>query len=258
MQQPAPDSKDFLRLSGKTILVTGASSGIGRAVVVMAAQYGARVVLAARSSDQLNEVHSELQGEGHLAVPMDVTDFAAIPSVVDDIVNQVGTLDGLVNAAGIHKAASLRQVTPQHVEELIRVNVTAPLILTRAFRRPHVRGVSPSVVFLGSAVSIHGESGVSAYSASKGALNAMSRSLAAELTREGIRCNTVVAGVVHTPLTQRLRETIGEGAWSDIEAAHPLGIGEAGDVAETVLFLLSPASRWILGATVAVDGGYTS
>src|SRR5690606_15051262 len=102
-----------------------------------------------------------LNGEGHVAVPFDVTEFDDIPNVIDEIVSEVGLLDGLVHAAGIHRAAALRQATPEHIDELIRVNLTAPLMLTRAFRRPHVRGADPSVVFISSAASVIGEPGVS-------------------------------------------------------------------------------------------------
>ncbi|MBX3094055.1 MAG: SDR family oxidoreductase [Cryobacterium sp.] len=258
MPRTGSNPQDFLQLGGRRLLITGASSGIGRSVAVLAARHGARVALVARRGDELDLVLSELHGEGHLAVPFDVTEFDAIPDMIDEVVSEVGLLDGLVHAAGIHRAAALRQATPQHVEELIGVNLTAPLMLTRAFRRPHVRGADPSVVFISSAASMVGEPGVSGYSASKGALNSLSRSLAVELNREGIRCNTIAAGVVQTPLTQGLREMVGEAAWGEIASAHPLGIGEASDVAHAVLFLLSPASRWMLGATVAVDGGYTS
>lgn len=247
----------FLELEGRKLLVTGASSGIGRSVAVLAARYGAQVALLARRGEALEAVLGELEGEGHVAVRFDVTDFDGIPQVVDDVVQQLGPLDGLVHAAGIHRVETLRHATPESVIELMQVNLLSSMMFTKAFRRPKSHREGAGVVFLSSASASVGEPALAGYAASKGAVESMARSLAVELVRDGIRCNVVAAGVVDTPLTETLRRQIGEAAWDEVIASHPLGVGHVDDVARAVLYLVSPASRWVLGATFAVDGGYT-
>lgn len=258
MPAKAAEAPDFLGLADATVLVTGASSGIGRRVAHEAARHGAKVVLLARRDDALREVHDELDGEGHLVVSADLLDFDAIPMMLRSVVDAVGPLDGLVHAAGLHRAMPLRTVSTDLVDRLFATNVTTGLMLTKAFRHKQIRGVSPSIVFLSSAVALVGEPGVSVYSATKGAIAAMSRSLALELVREGIRCNAIAAGMVDTDLTAGIREALGPEAWNKIEQAHPLGIGHVSDVAHAVLYLLSPASRWVTGSTLVIDGGYTA
>jgi NAD(P)-dependent dehydrogenase (short-subunit alcohol dehydrogenase family) len=115
-----------------------------------------------------------------------------------------------------------------------------------------------SVVFLGSVSSHRGQAGASSYSASKGAVNALGSSLVAELGREGIRFNTVVAGLVDTELSERMRKRLGEAAWNNLIKQHPLGLGSAEDVANVALFLLSQKSQWITGTQLVIDGGYLS
>jgi NAD(P)-dependent dehydrogenase (short-subunit alcohol dehydrogenase family) len=256
---PAPaDPRNFLDLVGATILVTGASSGIGRSVAQHAARHGARVVVLARREVELRRVLVKLDGDGHLAVPCDLLDFDAIPAMLRSVVESVGPLDGLVHAAGIHSATPLRTLSVESVQRMFDMNVTTGLMLTKGFRHKQVRGTSPSVVFLSSAVAQVGEPGVSVYSATKGAVASMSRSLALELLREGIRCNSVAAGVVTSEMTDGIRAAVGPDSWAKIEAAHPLGLGVVDDVAKAVLYLLSPASRWVVGTTLVVDGGYTA
>lgn len=253
-----PESLDFLGMRGRTVLVTGASSGIGRATAVAAARAGASVVAVARRADELERLVSELDGTRHLAVPFDVTDFAGIPAMLRDVVDRVGPIDGVVHAAGIHEAAPLRVVSAERIAHLFEVNVTTAVMLAKGVRHAKVRGPAVSIVFLSSAVGIVGEAGVSVYAATKAAVASLAKSLGLELAREGVRVNAVAAGVVQSAMTDTLRETVGEAGWAEIEKAHPLGIGRVEDVADAALFLLSPASRWITGSTLVVDGGYTA
>lgn len=253
-----PRTVDFLDISDRAIVVTGASSGIGRATAILASRQGARVALIGRRASELEVTRDEMSGTGHLVVPQDVTEHAAIPGVMRAVVERLGPLDGLVHAAGIHATTPLRVATAEQSAMLFEVNVTSALMLTKAFRHAKVRGVDPSVVLMSSAVGLVGEAGVSVYSATKAAVAALGRSLALELARERIRVNSIAAGIVETALTERLRSNVGDEAWLQIETAHPIGMGTADDVANAALYLLSPASRWVTGSTLVVDGGYTA
>jgi NAD(P)-dependent dehydrogenase (short-subunit alcohol dehydrogenase family) len=249
---------DFLRLTGRRVLITGASSGIGRAVAIAVSRHGARVVLVARRADELAQTRAALQGEGHVVAPFDVTDHGALAPFLRSLAAEGGAIDGVLHSAGVHATTPLRVLTAAKMTELFDVNVTTAAMLVKAFRHPAVRGEDPSVVLMSSAVGLVGEAGVSAYAASKAAVASLARSLGLELAREGIRVNSIAAGVVTTSLTDGIRETVGAQSWSDIEAAHPLGIGRAEDVADSALYLLSPASRWVTGTALVVDGGYTA
>lgn len=251
-------SRDFLGLEGKTVLITGASSGIGRETALRASRYGAKVAIVARRRDKLEEVLSELDGAGHVAKAYDLVDTDGIPQMVRSLSDELDGLDGLVHAAGVHSATPLRAVRANDVREIFELNVTSAVMLAKGFRHKQVSRPGASVVFLSSAAGTVGQPGVSVYSASKGAIAALTRSLALELARDGLRVNCVSPGVVRTEMTVGLEARIGPRAFAEVAAAHPLGLGEVGDVASAVLFLLSMESRWITGTSLAVDGGYTA
>lgn len=252
------EARDFLGLAGRALLITGASSGIGRAAAVAASRAGARVALVARRADALEETASLLDGEGHRAFATDLAEHAGHGELFAGIVGEMGPLDGMLHAAGEHAAAPLRAITAKHVNTLLSANVTSSVLLVKAFRSPKVRAERASVVLMSSAAGLVGEPGVSVYAASKAAVSSLARSLALELAPEGVRVNSIAAGIVETPLTARLRRTVGQAGWEAIEAAHPLGVGSPEDVANAALYLLSPAARWVTGTTLVVDGGYTA
>ena len=253
-----PRIPDYLGIADRVILVTGATSGIGRAVAIAASSYGARVVLVARRGAELNTVLESLKGPGHLVAPYDLLDFEGLPAFLDSVVSQVGPIDCVVHAAGVHATMPLKSTTAARVSEMLEMNITTAVMLAKAFRHKQVRGKSPSLVLLSSAVGIVGQPAVSVYSATKGAISALVRSLALELAREGIRVNCIAPGVVETPLTDALHASIGDAAFDEVVAAHPLGIGSADDVANAALYLASSASGWVTGSTLVVDGGYTA
>lgn len=251
-------SPDFLGLNQKAILVTGASSGIGRETAILASKYGARVALVARRVDALEEVAAALHGTGHSVIQYDLADTEGIPAMVRAVADELEGLDGLVHSAGIHRTLPLRSIQTADVRELFDVNVTAAFMLAKGFRHKQVRKPASSIVFLSSAIGLVGQPGVSIYSATKGAVVTLTKSLALELAREDIRVNSVCPGVVHTEMTDGLRERIGRDSFQRVADSHPLGLGEPSDVANAILFLLSGASRWITGSALTVDGGYTA
>lgn len=253
-----PDDSDYLDLGGRAVVVTGATSGIGRQTALALSRQGARVALIGRREAELTETRALLAGDGHLVAPYDLTDHAGVSALLRSISAELGPLDGLVHAAGVHVTAPLRVATADQTTALFDINVTSALMLAKAFRHPKVRAESSSIVLLSSAVGLVGEAGVSAYAASKAAVASLGKSLALELAREGVRVNSIAAGIVETALTERLRASIGAAAWDQIDAAHPLGLGTADDVAGAALYLLSPVSRWVTGSVMVVDGGYTA
>ncbi|WP_233204598.1 SDR family NAD(P)-dependent oxidoreductase [Cryobacterium sp. Y62] len=238
--------------------MTGASSGIGRAVAIEASKYGAQVALVARNETQLDETRELLVGGGHMTLPFDLNQLDGIGDVVREVSKELGGLDGVVHAAGMHKTTPLRNVVTSDYRELFDLNVGSAMMLAKAFRHKQVRRQNGSLVFLSSAVGVVGQPGVSLYAASKGAILALTKSLALELARDGIRVNCVSPGVVRTAMTRSLEGAIGSQKFAEVTAAHPLGLGLPEDVAAAVLYLLSPASRWVTGSSLAVDGGYTA
>ena len=182
-----------LDLSGRTIVVTGASSGIGRETSIVLGELGARLVLAGRQRDELERTAAALPPGDHRIESFELTNLDAIPAWLKGVADAIGPLDDLVHSAGVHFTLPLRATTPQQFSDLMRVNVDAAFALAKGFRQKSVRraGSSSGVVFLSSVMGLVGQTGISAYSASKGALVSLTKSLALELARENIRVNAV-------------------------------------------------------------------
>jgi 3-oxoacyl-[acyl-carrier protein] reductase len=245
-------------LSSLTVLVTGASSGIGRQTSILLSQLGARVVLVARRAQGLEETVSLLNGTGHTVRPFDLTDVDAIPQFLKDISRDTGPLHAVVHSAGVHVTRSIRMQRSGELESLMRVNLGAAFGLARGFRQRGVCGAEGRLVFLSSVMGIVGQPAVTAYAASKGALLALTKSLALELANEGIRVNCVVPGQVKTEMAERIQDGLPDGHYDAIERMHPLGLGTVVDVAYAVAFLVARTGRWITGSALVVDGGYTA
>jgi len=247
-----------LDLTGRTILVTGASSGIGRDTSIYLSRLGAKVILAARSEDQLRETNRLLEGSGHAVAPCDLRETDAIPGWVKELAGTHGGLSGAVHCAGVHITRPLRFMNGEQLDDLMRVNFSAAVHLAKGFRQRGVCASPASLVFVSSVMGLVGQAGVSAYVASKGALVAVAKSLALELAGEGIRVNCVAPGQVRSKMAETQQASITTEQQQAIETMHPLGIGEPEDVAAAIAFLLSDAARWITGTTLVVDGGYTA
>jgi 3-oxoacyl-[acyl-carrier protein] reductase len=245
-----------LGFSGRVYLVTGGTSGIGRAVAAQVAAEGGRVGIVARRTDRLETTVSSLTGADHVGISWDLSKPDTLEALAEEVSTRLGRIDGIVHAAGRYQANPLRTTGASTAQELFALNFFAPLLLTKALVQKTRRGKSMSVVFLGSVASHRGQPGASSYSASKGALNALVSSLVAELSREEIRFNTVVAGLVDTELSEGLRNSLGEKAWNNLIGQHPLGLGRAEDVANAAVFLLSEKSQWMTGTQLVIDGGY--
>jgi NAD(P)-dependent dehydrogenase (short-subunit alcohol dehydrogenase family) len=243
-------------LTGANVLVTGASSGLGRATAILLSQLGARILLIGRNTERLDETHNSLEGDGHQSLPFDLNDVGLIPAMLTEQASSFGQFEGLVHAAGVLSTRPLRITGPELFEETYQINVVAAGQLIRGMtKRAVVSDKGCSVVLVGSVTCSVGVPGLTAYSASKSALLGLMKSAALELAPSGVRVNAVLPGQVESPMDQQWKSLTDEQI-QKIRALHPLGLGRATDVANCVAFLLSPAARWVTGSTLAVDGGY--
>jgi NAD(P)-dependent dehydrogenase (short-subunit alcohol dehydrogenase family) len=243
-------------ISGRRFLVTGASSGIGRETAMLLAQLGARLCLSGRDAGRLEDTLASLPGGGHAAHTFELRDVDAIPAWIKALAAEGDPFDGLVHCAGINEIRPLRMTSLSDVEAILHTNVATCFGLARGFRQRGVHAAEASLVFMSSVYALAGESGVSAYSASKGAVNSLTRSLAVELARDWIRVNAVAAGYVDTPMTRKTSVMLPEEQRTAIGKRYLLGAATPKDVPASIAFLLSPAARWITGTILTVDGGY--
>jgi len=253
-----PDMPSPLDLTGRTILITGASSGLGKFACSYLSRLGARIAATGRDEARLAETMSELSGEGHSSFVRDLTPVDDLPSWLRTVVQTTGPLHGLVHSAGLVLTAPLKILTAEKLREVQTINVDAAVMLAKGFRQKGVAAQPTSMVFMSSVAGMRGEPALAAYSATKGALIALSRSLGRELARENIRVNCISAGFVRTAMSEKMIAQMPPDSLDKLVSAHPLGLGTAEDVANAMAFLLSDASRWITGSNLVVDGGYTS
>ena len=250
------ESRNPMDLSGRSILVTGASSGIGRETALLLAELGARVVLNGRDEERLAQTKESLVGGEHHIAAMDLIDLESIGRMLSGIVESVGPLAGLVHSAGIQITRPIKMLDLEEAQRTMDVNAMAALALAQAFRDKRRREPQASIVFVSSVAGSAGAAANVAYSASKGALDAMTRSLAAELAREGVRVNAVVPGLVRTKLIETMDQNLTEAQHETFVRRHLLGMGEPRDVAHAIAFLLADTARWITGSLLRVDGGF--
>ena len=246
----APDFNPF-SLAGKRILVTGASSGIGRQTAITCSEMGAELVITGRNQQRLEDTASLLQGTGHVVISADLEQQEDI----DVLAINAGRIDGVVHAAGIARLAPFRMMNRKHLEDVFSNNVHAPFLLTKALLAKKSIAANGSIVFVSAVGSHIGPLATAAYSASKGALLGGMRSLALEVAKQGIRANCIVPGYVRTPMLENLNQS--GGSIDDHAKLTPLGLGEPEDVAFAAVFYLSDASRWITRNYFIIDGGLT-
>ncbi|MCC4588685.1 SDR family oxidoreductase [Xanthomonas sp. NCPPB 1067] len=235
-------------LKEKTILVTGASSGIGAAVATLCARLGATVVLTGRDEVRLRAVASALHGTGHRDIAGDITEedtrqrlLAAAPGY-----------HGLASCAGIAALIPFRMAAEKHLQQMLAVNYLAPVTLTQQLLAKKRLLSSASLVYVSALSARAAPQAAAGYAASKAALESAVRTLALEQAKHGIRANCVAPGYVDTPMLKKL------GTAADMDdkiALTPLGRIDPDDVAKGVAYLLSAASRWITRSTLTIDGG---
>ena len=244
--------------TGRTVLVTGASSGIGREIAILLSELNANLVLAGRNQERLNETLGAMSGSGHHVETIDLAAVDRIPQWIKSVAALTGPLHGLVHAAGKQMTGSIRMTSPVSLDDLFKTNVYSAVMLARGLCQKNCFQAGGSMVFISSIMGLVSKPAIPLYSATKAALSGLSKSLALELAAERIRVNCIARAFVETEMLNQLREMLLPEQFEAIEKAHPLGFGTPRDVAHAAAFLLGESGRWITGTTLVVDGGYSA
>lgn len=254
-----------LDITGKVCLVTGGTSGIGRAIALGFAEAGARIIAGSTNPEKVSTVREELSryGRDHDAVRLDVSDASSVRDAVEGAARKYGRLDAVVNAAGVIKKQPSLEMPPDEFERIVRVNLIGSFIVNQAAGRvmkaqsPSARGQRGSIVNIASLNSFISLSEVLAYACSKSGVLGLIRGLANEWGQYGIRVNGIAPGVFPTDLNRPLIEGTERGAW--LRKHTPMDrFGDATELVGAAIYLVSDAASYTTGETIVVDGGFLS
>lgn len=240
-------------LSGKTILITGASSGIGKATAIECSKMGAKVIITARNVERLEQTIKQMAGSDHEYIKADLSKSEDIKKLISNLPE----IDGLVNNAGISKPTLTQFISEEVVDDIFLVNTFAPIYLTQGLLKQKRIKNKGSIVFTSSISGLAcSEVGESLYSASKAAINGFVKGAAIELATKGIRLNTVNPGLIDTNIFDE--GIITKEQLEEKKKKYPLRrFGKPEEVAYAIIYFLSDASLWTTGANLIIDGGYT-
>jgi len=240
-------------LENKTILVTGASSGIGRAIAIECSKMGASVIITGRNEERLKETHTRMEGNQPNYILADLS----LPNDVQNLVQKITSLNGLVNCAGLTKVLPFPFAERKDFEEVMEVNFFAPTELSRLLVKSKKMQKGASIVFISSVSGVYCSAVAgSIYSSSKGAINGLAKAMALDLASKGIRVNCVNPGMIDTNIFSEGKIT--QEQLNEDMKRYPLKrYGKPEEVAYTVIYLLSDAAEWITGSNLLIDGGYT-
>jgi NAD(P)-dependent dehydrogenase (short-subunit alcohol dehydrogenase family) len=249
---------DQAAFDGRTVLVTGASSGIGRQAAIELSRCGARLIVVARNGSGLEDLRKDLPGGGYVAQAADLSDAEAASDTVEMVAREHGPLDGIFHSAGTSLVLPAKLTKNRHLDAVFGAGFRGAFGIARAAAKRATMVDGGSVVLMSSVSALRGRQGMAAYSAAKAAVDGMVRVLAVELSERRIRINSIVSGAVATEMHNKFVESMTPDIVSGYEGLHPLGFGRPEDIAFAALFLLSDASRWVTGTNLVVDGGYTA
>ncbi|MFV0530328.1 MAG: SDR family NAD(P)-dependent oxidoreductase [Flavobacteriales bacterium] len=245
--------KEKFYLNNKKILITGASSGIGRATAVLLAELGADLILCGRNKERLIETKSLLKENTHTVLTFNLLKEEEINSALDTLQLK---LDGIVLNAGIVDYKPVSFIKEDHINELFSINYKSNIYIIKKIYKDKKINKGGSITFLSSIAAISGTPATLVYASTKGAINSMVKVLALEFSKRKIRVNSILPGLVRTPLLDNDEEMI-KAKYDEIEKTYPLGFGQPDDVAYLIAFLQSDASSWITGSHYTIDGGAT-
>ncbi|MFM7667556.1 MAG: SDR family NAD(P)-dependent oxidoreductase [Bacteroidota bacterium] len=238
----------MIDLSTKCVLVTGATGGIGKEIVMTCLSLGAKVIATGRNVQNLEEFKSN---NNLLITKCDLTN----PEEVDYLLNQIDSLDGVVHCAGKIFPYPIKFIKEKHIHEVYALNTETIITLTSQLFQRKLIAKKASFIFMSSISVQHPYMGGSLYVSSKAAIEAFSRSVALEFANDGIRSNCIAPALVQTEIYEQTMNAYTDEQWEQIVRQYPLGIGKPKDVANLAVFLLSDLSSWITGSTIPMDGG---
>lgn len=243
-------------LAGKRVLVTGASSGMGRAAALALSHCGAALIINGRDEVRLDDTLRSLAGAGHEAVAAEISGADQTADMIKATAKASGPLDGIFHAAGAYQVMPMKVTKQRHIDEVFAASVGGAYGIGRAAAQRSIMNDGGSVVFMSSVSAQAGHAGLAAYSGSKAAIIGLVRALAHEFAPRRVRVNAIVSATIVSEMLQRNLATAPDETLDAGAARHPLGYGTPADIANAVLFLMSDASRWVTGTAMAVDGGY--
>lgn len=248
--------RKLIDLSDKKYLVTGASSGIGRATAIMISQLGGTVICVGRNSEELERTMKELESiTGHMSFEFDLANTGSIAGLLNEVVSiDKRKLNGFVHCAGISPIWPLRTIDYNKMDYVMRVNFYSFIELTKSFSSKNISD-GGSIVSISSTASLTGEKCQTIYAASKAAMDSAVTCLAQEICNKGIRINTIRPGLIETPMTTNFSKNVDNNFLQTQIDKQLLGIGKPEDIASMVVFLLSDAAKFITGHSYFVDGG---
>jgi NAD(P)-dependent dehydrogenase (short-subunit alcohol dehydrogenase family) len=239
-------------LEGKTILVTGASSGIGRATAIECSKMGAILIITARNSERLQDTFQRLQGNGHQQIIADLNNEEDLRKLVEN----TPELHGIVHNAGMTKTLPFKFINRKDFDVLMQTNFYAPVFITQYLQKQKKIRKEASIVFISSIATFSAGVGDSMYAATKGAVSSLSKTLALELSKQQIRINCIQPGIIKTNIFEA--GTLSGEQLKETERKYPLGrFGNPEDIAYAAIYLLSDASNWMTGSNLVIDGGFT-
>jgi NAD(P)-dependent dehydrogenase (short-subunit alcohol dehydrogenase family) len=239
-------------LNGKTILVTGASSGIGRQIAVSISLMGGKLILTGRNPEELQKTKTLLHGSGHTAITADLLKENERKTLLDTMT----AVDGFVHCAGVVHPFPIKFIDQKKIDETMKINYEAPVLLTGGLLKNKKLNKNASVVFMSSISGQHPHKGGALYGSAKAAIETFAKVVALENYTQGIRCNVLSPGMVITPMYKQAEQEMSKEEMDKHVARYPLGAGQPEDVANAAVFFLSDASRWITGVNLTLDGGF--
>jgi NAD(P)-dependent dehydrogenase (short-subunit alcohol dehydrogenase family) len=238
-------------LEGKTVLVTGASSGIGRATAIECSKMGATVIITGRNEERLKETFEQLDNtKQNISVAGDLTD----ESFISDLVSSISSVDGVALCAGVSDTTLIKFASREKFLRVMDIDLFSQTFLIRELLKRKKINKNASLVFVSSTGTYKVVPGLGIYSAAKSGLISIMKVVAVELYSRNIRANAILPSMVKTPLISKLDSITAED-WEKDEAKYPLGYGEPEDVAYCVVYLLSDATKWMTGSEIVIDGG---